>query len=215
MGNSSLVDLSGGKLDGDAGGVRTSSADATFLGSTAEGRPTSAVTSSFRAASRRAQVHGGLSTDRDDVATSATRASSADSFSFLFLRNLKIRSVKEQHKFKTNKKGLQSISAYPPLRCTLNVSFNGAVDSCDRATSKGDPMLPMRVSPRAASPSTRATLAPAAPLDNSRAPSAPGSLLPNLEAAAQAPLGRAPLRPALEAEAFRMACLLLCPDADR
>ena len=89
----------------------------------------------------------------------------------------------------------------------LNVSFNSTAGSYDRAMSRGDPTLPMRVSPSAASPSVREALAPAPSLDNSGVSSAPGSLLPDLEAAGRVPLDRAPLMPALEAETFRMACI--------
>ena len=88
MGNSSLAGLSGGRLDGDVGAVYISSADAAFPGSTAEGSPTSAVTSSpLRASNMLARVRGGLPTEGGDVATSTRRSSSADSSDFLFLQN--------------------------------------------------------------------------------------------------------------------------------
>ena len=98
----------------------------------------------------------------------------------------------------------------------LKVSFNGVVGGCDRATSRGDPMPPMRVSPNAASPSVRVVPVLVPSPDNSGASSVPGSLLPDLEAAARVPLGRACPMLALEAVTFEMACLLQRrPSTDR
>ena len=106
-GQGSLPGLSGGTLDGDAGGVRTSSTDAAFSASSAEVSPASVVaSSSSRTASRRAQVHGGLFTEVGDAAASTQRASSADSSAFLFLRSQKFRSIKIQIKTQNETKGI-------------------------------------------------------------------------------------------------------------
>ena len=137
-GNSSLLGLSDGGLGGDAGGARTTLTDVAFSASSAAVLSASvAAFPSSRAASRWERVLGGHSIDAGGIAASTLGVSSADSPAFLFapligafLENSEIGSLRMQ--FKTEHTVDGSKSTYPPLRRTLDVSFNSAAGGGDR-----------------------------------------------------------------------------------